>query len=194
MQNYCWGTLTYSLKKKRSERQGEKEIYTHLNAIKFSCPVMSDSATPCTATPQASLSITNSQSLFRLMSIELVMPSKHLILCHRLLLLPSICPSIRVFSNESVLHIRWLKYWSFSFGFSPSNEYSRLIFFFFYFLTLQYCIGFAIYQHESATGIHVFPILNPPPSTLPIPSLWVIPVHQPSIVHWTWTGDSFHTW
>ena len=67
----------------------------------------------------------------------------------------------------------------------------------FYFLTLQYCIGFAIYQHESTTGIHVFPILNPPPSSLPIPSLWVVPVHQPqasSIVHWTWTGDSFHIW
>ena len=65
----------------------------------------------------------------------------------------------------------------------------------FYFLTLQYCIGFAIYQHESATHIHVFPILNPPSSSLPIPSLWVIPVHQPqasSIVHRTWTGDSFH--
>ena len=67
----------------------------------------------------------------------------------------------------------------------------------FYFLTLQYCIGFAIYQHESATGIHVFPILNPPPSSLPVPSLWVVPVHQPqasSIVHRTWTGDSFHIW
>ena len=67
----------------------------------------------------------------------------------------------------------------------------------FYFLTLQYCIGFAIYQNESATGIHVFPILNPPPSSLPIPSLWVIPVHQPqasSIMHWTWTGDLFHIW
>ena len=68
---------------------------------------------------------------------------------------------------------------------------------FFFFLTLQYCIGFAIYQNESPTGIHVFPILNPPPSSLPIPSMWVIPVHQPqasSIVHRTWTGDLFHIW
>ena len=65
-----------------------------------------------------------------------------------------------------------------------------------FYLTLQYFIGFAIYQNESATGIHVFPILSPPPSSLPIPSLWVVPVHQPqasSIVHRTWTGDSFHT-
>ena len=65
----------------------------------------------------------------------------------------------------------------------------------FYFLTLQYCIGFAIYQNESATGVHMFPILNPPPSSLPVPSLWVVPVHQPqasSIVHRTWTGNSFH--
>ena len=68
---------------------------------------------------------------------------------------------------------------------------------FFFFLTLQYCISFAKYGNESATGIHVFPILSPPPSSLPIPSLWVVPVHQPqasSIVHWTWTGDLFHTW
>ena len=84
-------------------------------------------ATPWTAAHQASLSITNSWSLLKLMSIELVMPSNHLIICHPLLLMPSVFPSIRVFSNESVLHIRWPKYWSFSFSISPSNEYSGLI-------------------------------------------------------------------
>ena len=83
-------------------------------------------ATPWTAACQASLSITNSWSLLKLMSIELVMPSNHLILCH-LLLLSSIFPSIRVFSNKSVLCIKWPKYWSFSFSISPSNEYSGLI-------------------------------------------------------------------
>ena len=82
---------------------------------------------PWTAACQASLSITNSQSLPKLMSIESVMLSNHLILCCPLLLLPSIFPSIRVFSNESVLRIRWPKYWSFSFSISPSNEYSGLI-------------------------------------------------------------------
>ena len=84
-------------------------------------------ATPWTAAHQASLSITNSRNLLKLVSIESMMPSNHLILCHPLLLLPSIIPSIRVFSNESVLHIRWPKYWSFSFSISPSDEYSRLI-------------------------------------------------------------------
>ena len=83
--------------------------------------------TPWTAAHQASLSITNSQSLLELSSIESVMPSNHLILCCPLLLPPSIFPSIRVFPNESVLHIRWTKYWSFSFSISPSNEYSGLI-------------------------------------------------------------------
>ena len=78
---------------------------------------------------QASLSITNFRSLLKLMSIKSVMPSNHLILCRPLLLLPSIFPSIRVFSNESLLQIRWPKYWSFSFNISPSNEYSGLIFF-----------------------------------------------------------------
>ena len=83
--------------------------------------------TPWTAARQASLSITNSQSLLKLMSIESVMPSNHLILCCPLLLPPSIFTTIRVFSNESVLHIRWTKYWSFSFNISPSNKYSGLI-------------------------------------------------------------------
>ena len=81
-----------------------------------------------TASCQASLSITNSWSLLRLMSIESMMPSNHLILCHPLLLLPSIFPSIRVSSNKSALRIRWPKYWSFSFNISPSNEHSGLIF------------------------------------------------------------------
>ena len=84
-------------------------------------------ATPWTAAHQASLSITNSWTLLKLMSIELTMPSNHLILCRPLLLLPLIFPSIRVFSNESALRIRWPKYWSFSFSIRPSNEYSGLI-------------------------------------------------------------------
>ena len=83
--------------------------------------------TPWTTAGQAFLSITNSQSSLKLVSIKSVMPSSHLILCRPLLLLPSIFPNIRVFSNESVLHIRWPKYQSFSFSISPSNEYSRLI-------------------------------------------------------------------
>ena len=84
-------------------------------------------ATPRAAAHQASLSITNSRNLPKFMSIESVMPSNHLILCHPLLLLPSIFPSIRVFSNESALRIRWPKYWSFSFSISPSSEFSGLI-------------------------------------------------------------------
>ena len=88
---------------------------------------MSDSVTPWKAACQASLSITNSWSSLKLISIESVMPCNHLILCCPLLLPPSIFPSIRVFSNESALHIRWPKYWSFSLRISPSNEYSGLI-------------------------------------------------------------------
>ena len=95
-------------------------------AVQFSCSVVSDSVTQWTEAHQASLSITNSWNLLKLMSIELVMPSNHLILCHLLFLLPSIFPSSRVFSSESVLRIRWP---SFSFRISPSNEYSWLIFF-----------------------------------------------------------------
>ena len=104
--------------------------YTVLIALQFSS-VQSLShvrlfATPWNAARQASLNITNSRSLLKLMSVELVMPSSHLILCHPLLLLPPIPPSIRVFSNESTLHIRWPKYWSFSFNISPSNEHPGL--------------------------------------------------------------------
>ena len=93
-------------------------------SVQFSHSIVS---TPWIAARQASLSITNSWSLLELMSIESVMPSNHLILCCPLLLLPSIFPSIRVFSNKSALHIRWPKYWSFSFSISPSNEYPGLI-------------------------------------------------------------------
>ena len=98
-------------------------------SVQLSRSVVSDSATPWTAAHPASLYITNFQSLLKLMSIESVMPSNHLILCHLLLLLPSIFLSIRVLSGESVLHIRWPKYCSFSFNISPSNEYSGLSFF-----------------------------------------------------------------
>ena len=107
-----------------------------------------------TAARQASLSITNPPSLLKLMSIESVMPSSHLILCHPLLLLPSIFPSIRVFSNVSVLHIRWPKYWSFSFSISPSNEYSGLISFrmdLLYFVAVQGTLE-DLPQHYSSTS------------------------------------------
>ena len=98
-------------------------------ALNLFSSVTSDSATPRIAARQASLSITNSWSLCKLMSVESVMPSNHLVFCRPLLLLPSIFPSIRVFSNESALHIRWPKYWSFSFNISPSSEHPGLIFF-----------------------------------------------------------------
>ena len=103
-------------------REKEKDSEALVGSLLFSGSVVSDSSTPWTAAHQASLSFTISQSLLKLMSIELVMPSNHLILCHSLLLLPSIFPNIRVFSNESALHIRWPKYWSFSFSISHSNE------------------------------------------------------------------------
>ena len=96
-------------------------------ACQFSHSVVFDSVTLWTAAWQVSLSFTNSQSLLKYMSMQLVMPSNHLMLCHTFLLLPSIFPSIRVFFNESVLYIRWPKYWSFSFSISPSSEYSALI-------------------------------------------------------------------
>ena len=107
--------------------QIERVALKYVHSVNFSLSVMSDSVTSWTAARQASLSITNSWSLLKLMSIESVMPSNHLILCHPLLLPPSIFPKSRVFLNKSVPHIRWPKYWSFSFSINPSNEYSGLI-------------------------------------------------------------------
>ena len=111
---------------------------------------------PWTAAHQSSLSITNSWSLLKLSSIGSVMPSKHLILCHPLLLPPSIFPSIRVFSKESVLHIRWPKYWSFSFSISPSNELSGLISFkidWFDLLAVQGTLKSLLRHHSSKASV-----------------------------------------
>ena len=119
----------------------------------FSCSVMSSSVTSWTAARQVSLSITNSWSLLKLLS---VIPSNHLILCHLLLLPPSIFPSFRVFSNESVLHIKWPKYWSFSFSISPSNKYSGLISFridFFELLVVQGTLKSLLQHHSSKASI-----------------------------------------
>ena len=104
-------------------------MYSSFVSFSFSSVFQSRPTLPTlwTAAPQASLSITNSQSILKLMSIETVMQFSHLIFCHPLLLLPSIFPTIRVFSDESVLHIRWPKYWSFCFSISPSNEHPGLI-------------------------------------------------------------------
>ena len=113
-------------------------------------------ATPWIRARQASLSITNSWSLLKLMSIELVMPSSHLILCHLLLLLPPIPPSIRVFSNESALCMRWSKYWSFSFSISPSNKYPGLISFrmdWLHLLAVQGTLKSLLQYHSSKASI-----------------------------------------
>ena len=114
------------------------------------CPALCPA--PWTAACQASLSITNSWSLLKLMSIELVMPSNHLILCHPLLLPPSVFPRIKVFSSETVLHIRWPKYWSFRFSIRPSNEYSGLISFRINWLDLLAVQGTlkSLFQHHSS--------------------------------------------
>ena len=121
-----------------------KDTVLHIQLLLFSRLVVSDSVTPQTAAHQASLSFTISRSLLKLMSIELLMSFSHLVLCHPLLLLPSIFPSIRVFSKESVLHIRWPKYWSFfSFSISLANEFSGLISFridWFAFLAVQWTL------------------------------------------------------
>ena len=113
------------------DKEGSISNYSKISDMRFSSVQLLSRVrlfvTPWTTACQAFLSITNSQSLLKLMSIQSVMPSNHLILCHPLLLPPSIFPNIRVFSNESALHIRWPKYWSFSFSLSLSNEYSGLI-------------------------------------------------------------------
>ena len=132
-----------------------KEPLTH-SSVQFSCSVVSLSVTQWTAAHQASLSITNSRSLLKLMSIASVMPSNHLFLCGPLLLPSAIFPSNRVFSNESVLHIKWPKYWSFSFSISPSNEYSGLISFRIYCLDLlavQGTLKSLLQHHSSKTPI-----------------------------------------
>ena len=126
------------------------------HTVQVSRSVVPDSATPWIAARQASLSITKSRSLLKLMSIESVMPSSHLILCRPLLLLPPIPPSIRVFSNESVLRIRWPKYWSFSFRVSPSNEHPGLISFrmdWLDLLAVQGALKSLLQHHNSKTSI-----------------------------------------
>ena len=113
-----WGTSLLTERRRSAKLSfSSVQLLSHVQLV----------VTPWIAAHQASLSITNSQSLPKLMSIESVMPSSHLILCHSLLLLPPIPPSIRNFSNESTLHMRWPKYWSFSFSISPSNEHPGLI-------------------------------------------------------------------
>ena len=126
------------------------------SSVQFSHSVVSDFVTPWTAACQAFLSITNSRSLLKLMSIASVMPSNHLIICHPLLLLTSIFPSIRIFSNESVLHIRWPKYGSFSFSISLPNEYSGQISFrmdWFDFLAVQGTLKSLLQHHNSKASI-----------------------------------------
>ena len=134
-------------------------IYVLLqSSVQFSRSVVSDSLwPPWTAARQASLSITNSQSLLKLMSIELVMPSNHLILCRPLLLPPSIFPSIRVFSNESTLRMRWPKYWSFSISISASSEHPGLISFrmdWLDLLAVQGTLKRLLQHHSSKASIH----------------------------------------
>ena len=131
---------------------GFPELGITFSSVQFGHSVMSDSAIPWTTAHQASLFITNSQSSPKPMSIELVMPSNHLILCHPLLLLPSIFSSIRVLSNESAFPIRWPKNWSFSFNISPSNEHSGLISFRMDWLDIPAVQGTlkSLFQHHSS--------------------------------------------
>ena len=122
LKHFKWVSVKILMIKMYLENWDEIYAYGLVGSVAQSCLTV----TPWATARQASLSITYSQSLLKLLSIELVMPSNHLIVCRPLLLLASIFPSIRVFSNESALRIRWPKYWSFSFSISPSNEYSGL--------------------------------------------------------------------
>ena len=134
-------------------------------SVQFGCSVMSDSLRPHGLQHTRPLSITNSQSLLKLTSIESVMPSNHLILSRPLLQLPSIFPSIRVFSSDSVLHIRWPKYWSFSFNISPSSEYSGLISFridWLDLLVVQETLKSLLQHHSSKASILWCSALAPP--------------------------------
>ena len=151
------------------------------SSVQFGRSVVSDSATPWTTARQASLSITNSQSLLKLMSIEWVMPSNHLILCRPLLLLPSIFRNIRVFSSESVLLIRWPKDWSFSFSISPSNDYSGLISFRMDWLDLLLVQGTpkSLLQHHSSKA------------STPWCSAFFM-VHNVTSIHDCWKNHSFN--
>ena len=153
---FIWGHTFEGRYKLGTSSSLSTNLPSQFSSVQFSCSVLFDSAIPQTAAHQASLSITISQSLFKLMSIELVMASNHLILCCPLLLPPSIFPSIRAFSNESVLHIRWPNYWSFSFSISPSSEYSGLISFsmnWFDFLAVQGTLKSLLQHHSSKASI-----------------------------------------
>ena len=149
----------------------------HFSSVAQSCQLF---ATPWTVAHQASVSITNSRSLLKLKCIELVMPSNHLILCHPLLL-PSIFPSIRVFSNESVLHIRWPKFWNFSFSICPSNEYAGLISFRMDWLDLLAVQGTlkSLLQHHSSKA-----------SILPRSAFFIVPLPHPYLTTGSLSSNS----
>ena len=140
----------------QTQRIGRNVLFTSFISVQFSRSSYLTLSDPWTAACQASLSITNSQSLLKFVSIESVMPSNHLILCRPLLFLPSIFLSIRVFTNESVLHISYPEYWSFSFSISPSSEYSGLISFridWFDLLAVQGTLKSLLQHHSSKASI-----------------------------------------
>ena len=158
-----------------------------LISVQFSRSVVSDSAAPWTAEHQASLSITNSWSPPKPMSIESVMPSSHLILCYPLLLLPSIPPSIRVFSNESTLCMRWPKYWSFSFNISPSNEHPGLTSFrmdWLDLLAVQVTLKSLLQHHSSKASILQHSALF----TIQLSHPYMITGKTTALTRWTFVG------